>query len=324
MDQTPIAPSKPSRIAIACARCKTRKHRCDGGKPKCGNCAARGLECGYAAVRRTRGPGKNKKGPGAAATASLSRQPPTEPTTTSNSPPKAQTKADFLLSGVYEHRESVEGHIEEVAAGRREYAPLLPRHIASRLIQNSFDAIMADYPLLDLPRFATLADEQYAACSTDPAGNPSRWALVNAVFALALRFKIAPGAENDLSMFPRALYQNAAAVLPELILHGDPSLLSVQALLAMAMFAHAVSDSRSSAMLTANASRQVELLQRVHARQGPPLPVFDAIAREEEAQLGRAYGIASALEALAAQRYGVRPLLSRPEDNITVPTPTWF
>jgi hypothetical protein len=227
---------------------------------------------------------------------------------------------------VYEHRATVVGHIEDVAAGRRAYTPLLPRHIASRLIQNSFDAIMADHPLLDLPTFAALADEQYAAGSTDPAGNPARWALVNAVFALALSFKIAPGAESELCMFPRALYQNAAAVLPELILHGDPSLLSVQALLAMALFALALSDSRSAAMLTANASRQVELLQRVYAaRQGPPLPVFDAIARdEEEAQLERAYRIASALEALAAERFGVRPLLSCPEDNIAVRTTTLF
>ncbi|KAK4232945.1 hypothetical protein C8A03DRAFT_39386 [Achaetomium macrosporum] len=329
--QPPIALSKPSRILIACGRCKAHKHRCDGGKPKCGNCAVRGAECDYAAVRRTRGPGKkNKKGAGTVAAAnppsglpepprmpwSLPGGQPTEPTTASNSPPKTRTNApsnwipisaDSLLSSVYEHRTTVARQIDEVIAGRRKYTPLLPRHIASRLIQNSFDAIMADYPLLDLHSFVTLVDEQYAACSTesDPADNPARWALVNAVFALALRFKIAPAAQDELAMYPRAFYRNAAAVLPELVLQ-DSSLLSIQALLAMAMFAQATfSDNSPSSvvMLVSNASRQVELLLQ-RARQGPL--VLDAT---EEAQFRRVYGIASALEARAAQRYRVRPLL---------------
>jgi hypothetical protein len=206
--------------------------------------------------------------------------------------------ADFLLPGVFEHRASIQGTIDEVIAGRRQYTPLLPQHISSSLIRNSFEAIMAEHPLLDLPQLVTLVEEQYAASLTEPADNPARWALVNAVFALALRFKIAPGAEGELSTFPRAFYRNAVTVLPELILQ-DPSLLSVQALVAMAMFAQAC-DSRSFAMLMANASRELELLRRAQGQ-------LDVMSEEE--QLSRAYGIASALEALAAQTNGIRPLL---------------
>jgi hypothetical protein len=206
--------------------------------------------------------------------------------------------ADFLLPGVFEYRATIEGTINEVIAGRRQYTPLLPQHISRRLIRNSFEAIMAEHPLLDLPRLVTLVEEQYAASATDPADNHARWALVNAVFALALRFKIAPGAEGELSTFPRAFYRNAVTVLPELILQ-EPSLLSIQALLAMAIFAQA-SDSRSFAMLMTNASRELELLR--------PTQVRKPDASEEE-QLSRAYGIAATLETLAAQTYGIRPLL---------------
>ncbi|SPQ25328.1 b165ec75-d9ef-49ad-af7f-f074c688d52e [Thermothielavioides terrestris] len=56
--ERPEPPPKPTRIFIACTRCKVRKNRCDGGKPSCGNCLARGALCEYPTVRKTRGPGK--------------------------------------------------------------------------------------------------------------------------------------------------------------------------------------------------------------------------------------------------------------------------
>ncbi|KAK4031257.1 hypothetical protein C8A01DRAFT_42268 [Parachaetomium inaequale] len=203
------------------------------------------------------------------------------------------TAPNFPLSGVFEHRKRFEGHIDEVIAGRRQYTPLLPQHIASRLIHNSFDAIIAEHPLLDLPIFAALLDEQYAA-------------LVNAVLALALRFKTAPGAERELAAYPRAYYRNAATALPELLLQDPRSVRSVQALLAIALYARDVSGSRAAAviMLTAGASLQIEMLQQ-GLRHGSLL-LLDAA---EEAQLGRAYGVACALETFVAQRYGLCPLL---------------
>lgn len=41
------APSKRSRTAHACESCRTRKSRCDGGRPTCDVCAAIGLQCHY-------------------------------------------------------------------------------------------------------------------------------------------------------------------------------------------------------------------------------------------------------------------------------------
>ncbi|KAK4139686.1 uncharacterized protein C8A04DRAFT_40520 [Dichotomopilus funicola] len=168
---------------------------------------------------------------------------------------------------------------------------------------------MGGYQLLDQPSFVTLLEEHYAASPVDPADSPARWALVNAVIGLMLRAKIAPGAETELSRYPRAFYRNATAVIPELILQ-DPSLLSIQALLAMAMFAEATSDTRSFVMLATTASRQLELLLAANQGRVPAQQVLDMA---ERGQLERAYEIASAFETLAAQRYGIRSLLNSDE-----------
>ncbi|PNP45172.1 hypothetical protein TGAMA5MH_03223 [Trichoderma gamsii] len=115
--------------------------------------------------------------------------------------------------------------------------------------------------LLDLADFSALLSAQYIASSTGPAENDfARWATVNAVTALALRFKAAPGSEGDLSSIPLAFYHNATAVIHHLILQ-EPSLLSIQALLAMAMFVEDTPEPAAFIMLATNASRQLELLE---------------------------------------------------------------
>ncbi|SPQ25329.1 abfcf91c-1710-4f47-9765-0d85f47955c8 [Thermothielavioides terrestris] len=156
---------------------------------------------------------------------------------------------------------------------------------------------MAEHQLLDLATFVPLLDAQLAASPAEPAGNPARWALVNAVIALALRAKMAPGAEAELSIYQRAFFRNATTVMSELILQ-EPCLLSAQALLVMAMFARATSDTRAFAMLVTNALRQLELLVAAQ-NQSPANGAFDIADR---AQLMQAYAVASAFEELARQQ----------------------
>ncbi|KAK1238203.1 hypothetical protein MKX08_002782 [Trichoderma sp. CBMAI-0020] len=168
------------------------------------------------------------------------------------------TLPDFLAADQFnKHLETIRSSIAQ-ANRASELTPLLPRHIATRLIQNSFAEIMEDRQLLDLEDFTTLLNDQYIASSTGPAQNFARWAIVNAMTALALRFKAAPGSEDDLSSIPLAFYHNATAVIHQLILQ-EPSLLSIQALLAMAMFVEDAPESAAFIMLGTNASRQLEL-----------------------------------------------------------------
>jgi hypothetical protein len=166
---------------------------------------------------------------------------------------------EFLLPGTFdEHLRKFKRIVAESIPAQK-FMPLMPPHISRRLIENSFGDIMSEYQLLDLSNFVELLDAQYAASSLGPAGNPARWTVVNAIVALAVRAKTAPGSENALSGITHGFYQNATRVLPELILQ-DPCLLSIQTLLAMAMFARCIPDVRAFIMLATNASRQLELL----------------------------------------------------------------
>lgn len=166
---------------------------------------------------------------------------------------------DFLLPDQYgKHLNTIKRDLGEATAARR-FMPLMPHRISKRLMENTFAEITAEYQLLDQPSFMALLDAQYAASPVNPADNPARWALVNAVVALAIRSKTAPGSEDCLSDIPRRYYQNAVTVIPDLILQV-PSLLAIQALLSMALFAKNIRDRQAFVVLANNASRQLELL----------------------------------------------------------------
>ncbi|KAI2630860.1 hypothetical protein GGR54DRAFT_648420 [Hypoxylon sp. NC1633] len=89
--------------------------------------------------------------------------------------------------------------------------------------------------------FTVLLDAQYAASTTDATDHSARWTVVNAMLAVAIQFKTALGSEGCLS-----------DILP-------PNLLSIQALLAMAIFARNTADRQAFVMLATNASQQLEL-----------------------------------------------------------------
>ncbi|KAF8848953.1 hypothetical protein BDZ45DRAFT_697990 [Acephala macrosclerotiorum] len=195
----------------------------------------------------------------------IANQPSSLPSTTSIDSSQTQVRVrnrmpifpDFLLPGRFdEHLKAFKKIVAETAPVRN-FTPLMPQHIARRLIENSFAEIMAEHQLLDLSNFVMLLDAQYTASAFDPADNPARWALVNAIIALGVRFKTAAGSENALSNITHSFYQNAIKVLPDLVLQG-PTLLSIQALLAIAMFARCISDIQAFIMLATNASRQLE------------------------------------------------------------------
>lgn len=45
-------PGKRARVAVACTRCKTRKQKCDGKQPRCGNCKNITYDCEYLAPNK--------------------------------------------------------------------------------------------------------------------------------------------------------------------------------------------------------------------------------------------------------------------------------
>ncbi|KAI0486639.1 hypothetical protein F4859DRAFT_308655 [Xylaria cf. heliscus] len=288
MEMVKPSTEAPSRTFIACARCKARKRKCDGATP-CSNCIVHNAECSYAVIRRTRGPGKKDKrtetqdqeGKGNAPCitnqtpdhANLTVADTIDPHSTkrpSERPPIIFPQ--FLLSKTFPRDiKAFKTEINE-ATSTGGYSPLMPLHISKRLVENSFTEVIPDPQFISLEHFIELLEAQYADNTTGPGEDAARWAIVNAVVALAGRFKTAAGSEADMSPITLSFYRNASLVIHQLILH-KPNLLSVQALLSMAIFARGIPDMDAFVMLTSNAFNQLEILRRIWVLGNQLLPL---------------------------------------------------
>lgn len=184
---------------------------------------------------------------------------------------------DFLGLGLLDQYLAAIKESNETAISTQRFTPLLPHHLATRMINNSFNEITAENPLLSLNSFMALLRTQYSSSPSGPADSPARWALVNATIAIAIRFKTASASEAEINPIASMYYRNSTAVIYQLV-SQDPSLLSMQALLAMSIFAKDSSDSQELIMLATNASRQRDISSHKWLLDGS---VFDAEDAEQ-------------------------------------------
>ncbi|KAI1321671.1 hypothetical protein F5Y16DRAFT_405120 [Xylariaceae sp. FL0255] len=168
-----------------------------------------------------------------------------------------------LLPGTFKH--NLEAFKTELGKAKvnKDFYPLIPLSLARQLIQNSYAGVLGAHAFIRLPDLLELLDAQYNNENPmEPGDNPGRWAVVNAVVALSVRFKTAAGAELEFSPVAMSGYHNATMVVHSLILQA-PSLLTIQALLAMALFARGIPDQQAFVMLATNASSQFEIWRRL-------------------------------------------------------------
>ncbi|KAI0862349.1 hypothetical protein F4860DRAFT_125453 [Xylaria cubensis] len=292
-----------SKIFIACTRCKVRKRKCDGKTP-CSNCVTNNAECSYAAVRRTRGPGKKDKkakdqesksnalcvtnqtyddvnltvtdatDKGSTNEISSADMPVTNPSAKIS----LTIFPQFLLSrNLAADIRALKKEIGNATSAGR-YSPLMPLHISKTLVAESFTDIIPQPQFITLENFNKLLDTQYVDDMTGPGDDAARWAVVNSVIALAGRFKTAAGSEADMSPITLGFYRNASLVIHQLILH-KPSLLSIQALLSMAIFARGIPDLEAFIMLAKNAFNQLDILQRIWSIGNSSFPISGEFAQ---------------------------------------------
>ncbi|KIH87052.1 hypothetical protein SPBR_08952 [Sporothrix brasiliensis 5110] len=142
---------------------------------------------------------------------------------------------------------------------------MMPHTITRRLLQNSYEEMRRVLPFLgELSEILNLLDRQYGYFAAVPATIPPTssapaFALVNAVVALAVRHKMATGAESQIAGIAAAYYRNATLVTHHLILQ-KPTRISAQALRAMAAFAGGTPDLPAKSMLLANAEQQERMM----------------------------------------------------------------
>ena len=116
---------------------------------------------------------------------------------------------------------------------RRTFQPLPPKHEALSLLKDYFENLNPIIPLFHEPTFMHLVHKHY---SLEPYEGSGWWASLNIALALAHRIRVMSGVmpqeEDELAWM---YFKNAMAVQTELTMRNN-DLLSIQALLGMALF----------------------------------------------------------------------------------------
>ncbi|MCJ1407776.1 hypothetical protein MMC19_001847 [Ptychographa xylographoides] len=135
---------------------------------------------------------------------------------------------------------------------RRVYTPLPPHNEALSLLKDYFENFNCMFPLFHEPTFMHLVQRQY---SRNPYEGSGWWASLNVALAIAHRLRVmsnlVPQEEDNKAW---AFLKNALGVLTELTMRNT-DLLSVQALLGMALFLMGTPNPQPSFFLVAAAVR---------------------------------------------------------------------
>jgi hypothetical protein len=132
------------------------------------------------------------------------------------------------------------------------FRPLPPKAEALSLLKDYFENFNCMFPLFHQPTFMHLVERQY---SSDPYEGSGWWACLNCALAFAHRLRVMSNlvpAEEDEKAW--AYLKNAMGVFTELTMRNT-DLMSVQALLAMAMFHQGTPNPQPTYILISSAVR---------------------------------------------------------------------
>lgn len=132
------------------------------------------------------------------------------------------------------------------------FLPLPPKHESLSLLKDYFDNFNCMFPLFHRPTFMHLVERQY---SKDPYQGSGWWASLNVALAIAHRLRVmsnlVPHEEDEKAW---GYMKNAMAVFSELTMRNT-DLLSVQALLGMALYMQGTPNPQPSSLLVGTAIR---------------------------------------------------------------------
>ncbi|KAI1819051.1 N-terminal binuclear Zn cluster-containing protein [Xylaria intraflava] len=132
------------------------------------------------------------------------------------------------------------------------FRPLPEKHEALSLLTDYFENFNCMFPLFHQPTFMHLVERQYSSNSYEGSG---WWASLNCALAIAYRLRVmsnlVPQEEDEKAW---AYIKNAMGVLSELTMRNT-DLLSVQALLGIALFMQGTPNPQPSFLLVASAIR---------------------------------------------------------------------
>ena len=190
---------------------------------------------------------------------------------------------------------------------RRVFAKLPAQRHTTELTVLMVSQIQTHGVLFKTESFLQLLNQQHVAGPDNCADDPSRWAIVNAIFAKSILCKTSDDSATGLSSPAWGYFKNAFAMFPELMIQGE-ELSACEAMLAMSMFMLGSSDARTTSQLTAAAARLVHGLG-LHQK-GHYLTLDEGVARRHR----DVFWVTYILNTEVMHRYG----LPSPFGNSTV------
>jgi hypothetical protein len=194
---------------------------------------------------------------------------------------------------------------------RQIYQPMPPKHEALSLLKDYFENFNCMFPLFHEPTFMHLVDKHY---SRDPYEGSGWWASLNVALAIAHRLRVMSNlVPQDEDQKAWGYLKNALAVQAELTIRNT-DLLSVQALLGMAMFLQGTPNPQPSFFMVAAAIRLAHSIG-LHKRGSG----FNLNPAESE-QRKRVFWIAYMLDRDLCLRSGRPPVQDDDDMNVELPS----
>ncbi|KAL4746612.1 hypothetical protein BDW72DRAFT_30929 [Aspergillus terricola var. indicus] len=191
------------------------------------------------------------------------------------------------------------------------FKPLPPRAEVFSLLQEYFRTVNLIFPLYHEETFMELVEWQYTQQTCDDA---ARWASINIILALACEYRYSNSQKTERDREKSWLYyKNALSVFPELVLRRT-DLLSVQALLGMAIFLRGNSGSQATMpIVTAaiRASHRMGLHRKIHRPH---------LSRLEQQQRKNVFWIAYIIDQSISIRLGSAPTQQLGDYDVDFPS----
>ncbi|UQC86042.1 uncharacterized protein CLUP02_11541 [Colletotrichum lupini] len=195
---------------------------------------------------------------------------------------------------------------------RQVFTPRLEREEAITILMPLYDDVISNYPLLNfhyfVRHFETLPE------ADDTFNSTSGWAYMNAVISVGTRWKTINSAFQEVCQLAWPFFKNAFSVLTELIVKGG-DLLSVQAIVAMAVFMQGTTCTRTATLLS---SAAVRLSQNIGLHR-QPCTMMSMCAQDVEAR-SRVFWAAYILDKETGLNHGLDSI--QDDDDIETELPS--
>ncbi|KAF6835188.1 Mut3p-like fungal specific transcription factor [Colletotrichum plurivorum] len=163
-----------------------------------------------------------------------------------------------LLVNLRQTRQRIELEMDRTGFTRRIFSKFPPYEYMIDMEKVIIEEIQLFCPAITRGLFLDLVDNQYAAGMETCGDDPARWAIVNALFGAAVRWRTANDSLEEMANISWAYFKNAFSVFPELLISG-PDVSACEAMLTMATFLMTTADARTTCQVASSVTRTAQI-----------------------------------------------------------------